>query len=216
MNNYLEHITYDANGNIQTLKRTGNFDPNGDTVLNEIDQLSYTYDTDNKNLLLKVDDASNSPQGFKDNYASTGNDYSYDANGNMIADQNKDIHGIIYNHLNLPVQITFSGTTNGTISYLYNALGQKVKKTVNNGVSVNTDYLSGFQYQNEVLDFFPHAEGYVKATEMMVFMGGRSYGFNYVFNYTDHLGNIRLSYSKDPSTQVLKIIEETVRFIEHQ
>jgi len=39
-------------------------------------------------------------------------------------------------------------------------------------------------------------------------MGGTSYRFNYVFNYTDHLGNIRLSYSLDPSTKVLKIIEE--------
>lgn len=29
-----------------------------------------------------------------------------------------------------------------------------------------------------------------------------------MFNFTDHLGNIRLSYSKDPATNVLKIIEE--------
>jgi RHS repeat-associated protein len=35
-----------------------------------------------------------------------------------------------------------------------------------------------------------------------------NYTFNYVYNYTDHLGNIRLSYSQDPSTNVLKIIEE--------
>jgi RHS repeat-associated protein len=39
-------------------------------------------------------------------------------------------------------------------------------------------------------------------------MGGTSYKFHYVFNYTDHLGNIRLSYSKDPATNALKIIEE--------
>lgn len=35
-----------------------------------------------------------------------------------------------------------------------------------------------------------------------------SYLFNYVYNYTDHLGNIRLSYGKDPVTGTTKIIKE--------
>ena len=97
----------------------------------------------------------------------------------------------------------------GKINYLYNALGQKVKKIVTEGTIVtNTDYLGGFQYKNAVLQFFPHAEGYVNATEEMLVFGGSSYKFHYVFNFTDHLGNIRLSYSQDPSTKVLKIIEE--------
>ena len=76
---------------------------------------------------------------------------------------------------------------------------------IQTGVTTTTDYLGGFQYKNAVLQFFPHAEGYVNATQTE---NGRSYTFNYVYNYTDHLGNIRLSYSLDPSTNVLKIIEE--------
>jgi RHS repeat-associated protein len=32
--------------------------------------------------------------------------------------------------------------------------------------------------------------------------------FNYVYNYTDHLGNIRVSYGLDPESNVLKILEE--------
>jgi RHS repeat-associated protein len=32
--------------------------------------------------------------------------------------------------------------------------------------------------------------------------------YDYVYNYTDHLGNIRLSYMKDPTTGNLKILEE--------
>ncbi|MCZ8298599.1 RHS repeat domain-containing protein, partial [Flavobacterium sp.] len=32
--------------------------------------------------------------------------------------------------------------------------------------------------------------------------------FSYVYNYTDHLGNIRLSYAQDPDTQQLKIVEQ--------
>jgi RHS repeat-associated protein len=31
---------------------------------------------------------------------------------------------------------------------------------------------------------------------------------SYVFQYKDHLGNVRLSYAKNPTTQVLEIIEE--------
>ena len=67
----------------------------------------------------------------------------------------------------------------------------------------NIFYLSGFQYKNTILQFFPHAEGYVNAKLIK-----SNYKFNYVFNFTDHLGNIRLSYSQDPASNVLKIIEE--------
>jgi RHS repeat-associated protein len=67
-------------------------------------------------------------------------------------------------------------------------------------VQDETDYLSGFQYKNGELQFFPTAEGYVNVTD------GRK--FNYVYNYTDHLGNIRLSYTFDGRENELKILEE--------
>ncbi|WP_413614223.1 RHS repeat-associated core domain-containing protein [Flavobacterium sp. N2013] len=67
-----------------------------------------------------------------------------------------------------------------------------------------TDYLGGYQYKNTVLQFFPTAEGYVKNTPVS---GTNTY--SYVFNYTDHLGNVRLSYTKNPSTNVLTILEES-------
>ena len=68
------------------------------------------------------------------------------------------------------------------------------------GIKTQTDYLAGgFQYKNNVLLFFPHAEGYVNVIDDK---------YNYVFNYTDHLGNIRVSYGVDPSTSTLKILEE--------
>jgi len=69
----------------------------------------------------------------------------------------------------------------------------------------NTEYLDGFQYTQEVLDFFPHQEGYVKVVSAQG-VGGSS-SFNYVFTYTDHLGNIRLRYTKT-ETQGLAILEE--------
>lgn len=45
-------------------------------------------------------------------------DYTYDVNGNMVRDYNKDIgnnsnDGIVYNHLNLPQSITVRTTQGG-------------------------------------------------------------------------------------------------------
>jgi RHS repeat-associated protein len=67
-----------------------------------------------------------------------------------------------------------------------------------------THYINGFQYFDNVLQFFPTPEGYVKNTPTE--SGG--YSFDYVYNYTDHLGNIRLSYTQDPQTGALAILEE--------
>ncbi|CAM4085348.1 RHS repeat-associated core domain-containing protein [Flavobacterium branchiophilum] len=59
-----------------------------------------------------------------------------------------------------------------------------------NEVRTTTDYINGFQYKITdagcVLEFFPHAEGYIKPNES---------SYKYIFNYNDHLGNVRLSYS---------------------
>ncbi|WP_333694373.1 RHS repeat domain-containing protein [Flavobacterium sp.] len=57
---------------------------------------------------------------------------------------------------------------------------------------------------DEKLQFFPHAEGYVKQSLTRFEVPF----FNYVYNYTDHLGNIRLSYTLDPQTHVLTLLEE--------
>ena len=131
----------------------------------------------------------------------SGDDYVYDGNGNMIVDKNKNITAITYNHLNLPTKIIFP---TGNIVYIYTASGQKVQKVVTENTTITTtDYLGGYQYQNMVLQFFPTAEGYVKNTSVS---GTNSY--SYVFNYTDHLGNTRLSYTKDTASGSLKILEE--------
>jgi RHS repeat-associated protein len=208
LNNYKEWLNYDANGNITDIVRTGFIDPVAGTVENVIDNLKFVYDTASQNRLLKVNDLSNSPQGFKDNYTSTANDFTYDNNGNMTADNNKGIVSITYNHLNLPIKLNFGAK--GEITYLYNAAGQKLQKFVKDIVSntnTTTDYLSGFQYLNTTLQFFPHAEGYVHYTRPL--SNSQLGSFNYVFNYTDHLGNVRVSFANDPlQGNVLKILEE--------
>lgn len=65
---------------------------------------------------------------------------------------------------------------------------------------ITTDYFDGFQYVDGELQFFPTAEGYVRMTEDQT---TRSW-YDYVYNYTDHLGNIRLSYTSDPGLGLVK------------
>ncbi len=179
----LEGITYDRNGNIGKLLRMGHVvaDPEIATAndYNVMDNLTYVY-TGNK--LMKVSDAAAVPQfGFKDG-TNTGNDYTYDSNGNIKTDANKGITDITYNHLNLPTNIALNG---GAISYIYTASGTKLKKSTSGGSLTNTEYAGNYIYGNGTLQFFSQPEGYV-------YKDGSAY--KYVYQYKDHLGNIRLSY----------------------
>jgi len=194
---YFEKLEYDKNGNITFLHRSG--DVVTQANLEWMDYMFYSYQG---NQLTRVKEEGNNYFGFTTPIAqtNTANQYSYDTNGNMTSDTNKSITAITYNHLNLPTKITFA--TTGNIVYIYDANGVKLSKTVNKGTCITTitDYLGGFQYEsmankckrpgsgyNGVLKFFTTTEGYVEPQ-------GSSY--NYVYQYKDHLGNIRLSYDK--------------------
>ncbi len=160
-----------------------------------IDDLVYRYAG---NQLLNVDDAehANVADGFLDNNdpSTTGfNDYTYDDYGNMTIDLNKGITNIRYNHLNLPTEITFNNNSQTRINYTYNAAGVKVSKnailglsTANNLQTSNTLYLGGYQYNNDVLQFFPHAQGYVRYNIHPETVAGV---FDYVYQYKDHLSH---------------------------
>lgn len=85
--------------------------------------------------------------------------------------------------------------------------------TFNPSYTVTTNYLSGFHYEfndnpnivgNNGLIFFATAEGYVNVT----LLRGGAYNYNYVYNYTDHLGNIRVSYTRGTGSNPPVILEE--------
>ncbi|WP_420552115.1 RHS repeat domain-containing protein [Tenacibaculum aiptasiae] len=190
----LSSVYYDKNGNITYLSRNGHTNSNA-TSFGLMDQLYYSYDAGNK--LLGVRDAGNDTYGFKDG-ANTTTEYTYDANGNMKTDANKGITNIVYNHLNLPTQVTIGGQN---ITYTYDAAGMKLKKVVN---GTTTEYAGNYIYENNVLQFFNHPEGYVKKDNT---------GFKYIYQYKDHLGNVRLSYTDSNNDGVItpstEIVEES-------
>jgi RHS repeat-associated protein len=148
---------YDLNGNILRLSRKG---AAGDLM----DDLTYYYGQGlmRSNKLLRVTDAGNA-QGFADGNT-TGDDYTYDANGSMVGDRNKALYTtpIAYNYLNLPEKIT---KDNGEqVQYLYDATGRKLSQTVYNSTGARTkrsDYVGEFFYEGGLLKFVNHEEGRV-------------------------------------------------------
>lgn len=198
------NIIYDANGNIMALTRSGLKTGNTNGV---IDNLSYVYKP-YSNQLLKVTDAANDIAGFDNGTSGTSNDYDYYTSGNLKKDLNKGIgktlsEEITYNHLNLPLKVTYE--TNKYVEYIYSATGEKIQKTVNNlGAITTTQYANGYIYENNVLQYFPTPEGYVKRET--------NGNFTYVYQYKDHLGNVRLSYSDTNKNGIIsstELIEES-------
>lgn len=183
----LSGVSYDKNGNILALRRYANHG------YYPIDQLTYNYDSGNK--LLKVDDYAYSlyrDEGFKG--TTNTQDYAYDTNGNLSLDLTKGINYINYNHLNLPTYISVTSGIGGNISYIYDATGVKQKKIVyhhSGGTTATTEYAGNYVYEDSSLKFFNHPEGYIEPKNE----NDLSQGFNYVYQYKDHLGNVRLSYS---------------------
>jgi RHS repeat-associated protein len=215
-------ISYDANGNIKTLSRNG-LKLNSSPI---IDNLVYTYKNTNNivysNQLLRVTDGitatDNGKLGdFKDGTNSGTDDYSYDVNGNLTADNNKNISGINYNYLNLPSLITIPGK--GTIVYTYDAAGNKLKKqTIDNSIlgktiTTTTTYMGGFIYESkttspadankpdytDVLQFFGQEEGRVRFKPLA---GTTPASFVYDYFLKDHLGNVRMVLTDEKEQQI--------------
>lgn len=192
---YNENPTYDKNGNIKTLFRNGNTAP-GTPSFGPIDNLTYTYSGPGNRLIKIEDSVTTNSEGFK-NGSNTAIEYTYDDNGNMKTDSNKGITtAISYNYLNLPTSVTLPG---GTINYVYDAAGVKQRKIAG---TITTDYAGGYQYENNILKFFPQPEGYVSYNAGV---------FSYIYQYKDHLGNVRLSYgdtNEDGNVNTAEVIEE--------
>jgi RHS repeat-associated protein len=213
-------IRYDKNGNILNLERGGHID-GGFTSFGLMDNLKYTYaNNGTSNQLIKVEELTGGSTltGFKDG-PNTGNDYTYDVNGNMKTDKNKKITSIAYNYLNLPTKVIVNNNNvwsgGGDIRYVYDASGVKLAKIVSGAyTNKTTKYAGNYIYEDRTtiiyggsvttseLQFFNHPEGYVQNNNGI---------FNYVYQYKDHLGNVRLSYTdvSTTSTPVLEIIEES-------
>lgn len=197
LGNFNESASYDPNGNITALSR--NSSVNGSAVT--IDNLSYSY---SGNQLMQVDDLAPTTWkelGFDDGNTS-GNDYQYDANGNLITDQNKSFT-IEYNLLNLPSRIIFSDGS--YLKYTYDASGEKLSQTIYNSqhqVQDKTDYIGLMIYHNNVLTQVQHPDGYLTKDGS---------NFSYYYYLIDHLGSTRVVLQADTDVSSSMATLETVQ-----
>ncbi|TGE23527.1 DUF6443 domain-containing protein [Hymenobacter metallicola] len=215
--------SYDANGNLLTLRRRGLLQEGSRTTprqygLTDVLRYRYTLTSDgslgtsqdevgtpSSNRLLRVDDivASTSETAagqvsradFQDG-TTTGRkqaDYAYDVAGSMTSDWNKGISHIQYNYLHLPEQIEWQ---NGNqLQYIYTASGQKVAKVATEaGKQVRTDYLGAWQYEKDSLRWLNHSEGRLLALYSYDAAKARQVTYRYEYTIKDHLGNLRVAF----------------------
>jgi|GEM_PF-1274493 len=185
----VSHLTYDLNGNILTMRQRGQEASNTAPYL--IDWLDYTYQPFS-NKLQGVKDYNtivpSMPIGdFRDGNGSD-NDYSYDAAGNLLHDENKDIEQISYHPVvNKPSEIRYS---NGAyFRYIYDAGGNKLHEytgyfKLGDFAEKKRTYISNFVYLADGLAHISHPVG-------RTVMKGVHNEYKEEFFVKDHLGNVR-------------------------
>lgn len=173
-----QEITYDLNGNIKTLRRTG-------TTAAVVDNLVYTY-TGNQLTAL----AENAAPVSGDIYARGNNvagAYTYDADGNLQTDTRQGLN-YQYNYLNLLRQVTSANNLKAAYRYAYNGNKVGVKGADGRG----WDYRGSFVYTRN---------GSSLTLESALFGGGRivsgTSGYEVYYYLTDHLGSVRAVVDAD-------------------
>ena len=177
VDNYKETgISYDVMGNITALNRY-----QANTL---IDQLTYTYSSTNQ--VQSIADGSGSSSGLVNGTTI----YSWDGNGNLASNTNTTNTGqnksFTRNLLNLPQVVT---VPTGTVTYTYDAAGNKLRKVdVLSGVTKTTDYINGIEYDNSTTTI-----GFIQTEEGKAVPSGTSYDYQYFLS--DNLGNTRITFS---------------------
>ena len=186
---YGTSYTYDKHGNIQTLSRSGNTDT---TTYGMIDNLTMTY---SGNQLVKVEDTGiTSPPSISTDFrngSTAAIEYTYDTNGNLTKDLNKNISLIKYNTLNLPSVITFADGV--TVTYLYDAVGSKLSVAYNSGgTTAKTEYAGNKVYKNGTLSMLLTEGGYATLSGTTP---------TYYYYLSDHQGNNRVVLSQSGTVE---------------
>ncbi len=199
VNGNFEYFNYDKQGNIMSLNRFKVYSPLDFLTMtydgNQVKSVTDRYGSQNQYAIKEYNDKSNSTVEF-----------SYDKNGNMIKDLDREIVTIRYNLLNLPDTIQFK---NGhRITNIYSADGRKLKtEYITLITALNAPITEGTVYNYPFGDLSESASCYIDNLEYAstTNRSGSSYlskihnpeGYYapmasyYTYYRKDHLGNIR-------------------------
>lgn len=227
---YSTSYSYDLNGNILTLQRSGLFNVMSSRPYRLVDDLTMTYEG---NRLVSVSDAVFGPydQGshhFVDR-ADEEVELTYDANGNTLTDLNRELVSAIYDINNQPRQMTFADGS--TAAYLYDAAGVRHRtlhrvaeypQTMPYDESsmpddegfyrLQTDYCGAMLYENRRLKQIFVDGGYIRLLDEY---GEPLSAPEYHFFVRDHLGNNRLDISVNAATTAEQPSTATVHQLVH-
>ncbi len=198
----VSNITYDANGNIVTLNRNKG-SQNG---ANAMDELTYSYKTnaqDGPNQLVQVADAVASNADAEDIDGQAANNYQYNSIGQLIRNNSEDVD-YVYNTSGLVTEVKKGGLP--VVKFYYKDRNIRFRKETfnsNGESSYNTYYVHDINGQ--VLAVYNDILGSINVTEMPVYGIGRigvaytaaNNTKNYVYELTDHLGNVRAVFQKN-------------------
>ncbi len=195
----VNNLSYDKNGNIQSLKRQGT------PTAAIMDDLGYVYDATNHNRLLSITDAASPANNYSDDLKTqASNNYVYNNLGQLTKDVLSD-----YNYTyDVNGKVTAIKKTSGVsiVTMEYNAAGQREKKT-DYDVSGNATQYTWYVYDagGSLLSTYNTVVSTSTTTQndLQVYGAGRigaylrtaSYNVtNYVYEITDHLGNVRATF----------------------
>ena len=207
--------SYDAAGNLQTLRRRGLVAAGTSkqpAQYAETDNLRYNYASPTpsepiSNRLQRVDDLAPAATAFgaklpqRPDFSdgpttgATTPDYSYDAAGSLLSDKNKQITSITYNYLHLPTRLEWAD--GNALEYRYTAAGQKVTKlayTAGKPQPVRTDYVGAWQYEQDTLRWLSNSEGRMLRLYSRDAAGQVTTKTSYEYTLKDHLGNLRVAF----------------------
>jgi RHS repeat-associated protein len=202
----LSGLSYDANGNIQQLKRNGFTDANGN---NAMDNFTYHYASQKPNQLAYIADSNDNTDPLRTNdlKSQSPNNYKYNNIGQLTENTEEGIK-YSYNAVGLVSEIQKNNVT--LIKVYYNDKGFRVRKE-----SYDTQgNLAGTQY------YVRDVAGTVMAiyegstqVELPVFgasrLGVYKKGGTIQYELTDHLGNVRAVIDKGNSVVFTDDLEES-------
>ncbi len=145
---------------------------------------SYAYNDSNKiNRLLSVTEG-------------VSGTYTYDLNGNVNTDRTG--MNFNYNHLYLPDSAWNAGST-VKVGYLYDTLDTKLHIYSTQGG--NRDYVGGIEYNGTTIELIHTGVG--------VAYWNSDGSYTYRYNLTDHLGNVRSTVYRNPSSNyVVEVLQK--------
>lgn len=119
--------------------------------------------------------------------------YDYNLNGSVKIDGRLSAT-VEYNDLNLPSTVTKTGAS---LIYTYDATGNKLRK-VDNYAGTSRHYIEGIEYNGNVIDIIHTEEGVARNNAGV---------YSYEYNLNDHLGNVRYTFNKHPSTGLIQELQ---------